>query len=294
MNKQSFLIITAVKNEEKNIEALINGVNAQTRKPEKWLIINDGSTDRTAEIVTEYSKKLNYIELINVKEDEPKPHYASKIYAELVGLREVNLDDYDFLAVLDADISFDSHYYEQMLGHFAADDKLGIAGGMVQDVYDGKVEKGRTYHLNYVSGGIQMFRTSCYRDTGGLIVSRYGGEDTAACVLAQMKGWKVTCFSGYPVLHHRRTGSQFNRSSQYKAAFNHGMNNYVLGYHPLYMLVKSVKRALLSPVLIGSFCMLSGYLSGMIRRENRLMTKEGIAYFRKMQMKTIRKIKFGN
>lgn len=158
----SYILITPARNEAAYIEETIKSVIAQTVLPQKWVIVSDGSTDGTDEIVKDYEASHDFIQLLHRKADRSR-NFASKVYAIRAGIRQLEDIEYNFIGNLDADMSFEPNYYERIFVEFQSNSKLGIAGGMLFEPYDGKWIQQRTSTSWSVSGPIQMFRRQCVR-----------------------------------------------------------------------------------------------------------------------------------
>src|SRR5258705_6705046 len=145
----SYVLITPARNEERFIELTIKSVVAQTVRPLKWVIVSDGSTDRTDVIVQRYSVDHPWIELVRMPERRER-NFAGKVQAFNAGHARMAGLKYDIIGNLDADVSFESENFEFLLGKFADNPRLGVAGtpyrgGSIQYDY-------RLISLEHVSG----------------------------------------------------------------------------------------------------------------------------------------------
>ncbi len=288
MAKKNYVIITAARNEERYIENTIKTIIAQTVLPVKWIIVSDGSTDRTDEIVMQYSAHHNFIHLVrktantNVQID-----FASKVNAIKMGCEKLQGTDYCFIGILDGDVTFDSYYYEKILNKFTENSRLGIAGGIILDQYDDHCIRRSPSNSNYVSGCIQLFRRKCYEDAGGLFPIKEGGEDTIAAITAQMKGWMVEAFEELNVYHHKHSKTT---RAKLKEAFSAGRMFYALGSHPLFEVLKSIKSITTKPYLFFALTRMCGYLIPYLKRQRRPVTEEFIQFLRKEQLAKLKQI----
>ena len=286
MNKFSYILITAAKNEEAYIEKTIQSVIAQTVPPQKWVIISDGSTDRTEEIVSQYAAKYDFIELLRAAAGEQR-NFGSKAKAITAGYERVRSIDHEYVGILDADVSFSPTYYESIMQKFEQNPKLGIAGGILFDRRKEKYIKQRTSTNWSVSGPIQMFCRECYEQIGGYLPVR-GGVDAVAEVMARMKGWEVRAFTEIHVFHHRPTGAE--KGSKWVIWFNRGVEDYLLGYHFVFVLARCIFRVIERPYLFGGLAMLCGYCWSWIRRTKRQVSSEFVQYLRREQMNRLRSL----
>ncbi|MGA7838083.1 MAG: glycosyltransferase [Ignavibacteriaceae bacterium] len=277
---KSYVLITPARNEADYIEKTIKSVINQTILPQKWIIVSDGSTDRTEEIVNYYISKFNFIELLKKKNNEDR-NFGSKARAISIAYNKLRELDFELIGNLDADVSLDVNYYERMLIEFEANPNLGIAGGVRYDLI-----KGRFIKLNCapdsVGGPFQLFRRECYEEIGGYKPSRFGGIDAIAEISARMNGWEVKMFPQYKILHYRPTGTATDNVLKQK--FRAGIRNYSLGYHPLFLFLRSYKTITIKPYFFGSIIILFGYLWASMRRFPRPVSKEFVKYLRLEQI----------
>ena len=280
-----YVIITTARNEEAYIEKTIQSVIAQTVLPKKWVIVSDGSTDRTDEIVKQYETNHDFIQLLR-KESDMDRNFGSKVYAIRAGVEQLNANaiEYDFIGNLDADVSLEPDYYERTLAKFDENCKLGIAGGIVivHDSYKGKIYKQRFYNTGSVSGAIQTFRRQCFEDIGGYTPLKTGGVDTVAEVTARMHGWQTRTFLEIVVLHHRQAGTE--GSNILAAMFRQGYRDAMFGNHPIYHMANCAYRMFERPYCVGGILRMCGYVWASLKREKRDVSDDFVKYIRCEQM----------
>ena len=145
-------------------------------------------------------------------------------------------------------------------------------------------------HPNITRGAVQFFKRECFEEIGGLLPLKYGGEDSAACFSARLKGWEVKNFEDLIGYHHRLAGTADR--SIYKARFREGFVEYHLGYHPLFEFVKCISRFKEQPVIAGSIVRFIGFWWANLKSEKRLIPKDLINYIRQEQLSRIFKFHF--
>ncbi len=283
MNTKRYVLITPARNEEAYIEKTIQSVINQTTLPEKWIIVSDGSTDSTDQIVSGYAEKHAFIQLITAQQNG-RYNFGSKVNAINEGYKYLSNVHYDFIGNIDADVSFEPSYFINILKEFEENQELGIAGGVISELVNGNYSK-QNISLNSVAGAVQLFRRKCYESIGGYIPMRFGGIDAAAEILARVNGWHVRTLPEITVLHHRSitTGGKNIISTR----FYQGLTNYLLGYHPLFHIASCLSRATERPYLIGSICLLYGYYWAFFKRYKRELPKNAIKYLRSEQMERL-------
>jgi glycosyltransferase involved in cell wall biosynthesis len=283
----NYVLITPARNEERFIRKTLDSVVAQTLLPERWVIIDDGSTDQTAQIVESYAGRYPWIELVSRFEDVDR-NFASKAHAVALGFKRVEALHFDAVGNLDADISFEADYMEFLMRKFSEDPKLGLAG--TPFTQDGNYDstKDSFEGENYVAGPCQLFRRECFEEIGGYVANRAGGVDWIAAMTARMKGWKVRAFP-QKRFHHYRTLGTAGRGNLL-ALFSYGEKDYYLGGSPLWELFRVAYRIVKKPVLLGGLALLSGYVWAALRRTQRAVTPELMRFHRREQMKKLRGI----
>jgi len=281
MGQMTYVLVTPARNEEAFIEHTLQSVVAQTMVPRKWVIISDGSTDRTDEIVSSYATAHDFIQLVQIRRKE-KRNFAAKVRAINVGFEQLQGIEYEFCGNLDADVSFAPDYFARVLGKFAQNPKLGVAGGGIFEYHNGKQESRFGNLESHVAGAVQLFRRSCYEAIGGYLPLKYGGEDTVIIEMARMRGWEVRSYPEIQVIHHRKTGA--GGGSIYRGRFWQGREDYFLGDHPVYFTGKCASRVMERPYLVGSLLRFGGYWWSWCQRGRREIPADVIQYIRRGQM----------
>lgn len=275
MSKDSkYIIITPAKNEEKFIEKTIQSVIKQTVLPLRWIIVDDGSTDGTAEIVKKYLNDYPFIKLVQ-REKSNQRHFGNKVYAIRRGFEEVKDIDYDFYCNLDADVSFEPDYFEFLLSKFKENPKLGICGGKVYDLIDGKFIP-QKYENHSVAGPIQFFRKECYESFGGYQPFQIGFIDGHAEISARKNGWITQTFPELIVKHYKPAGTA--KGSLWKIKFEGGKFEYRFGYLYVYHLIRNLSTIKSFSSLKAAIASILGYLVCLIKREEKLVNSDFIRY----------------
>jgi biofilm PGA synthesis N-glycosyltransferase PgaC len=284
----SYVVVTAAFNERTHIEQAIFSILSQTVHPEKWIIVSDGSTDGTDDIVTNYSAEYDFIQLCRLSEDHPR-NFAAQVNAINRGFALLESASYRFIGNMDADITLEPNYFARLLDKFARDPELGLGGGAIfEQSGDGSFKARRANSVSSVAHACQLFRRECFAAIGGAYLALpYGGPDTHAEVVARMKSWRVESFNDLKVFHHRRTGSV---GGVLRGLFRQGKMDYSLGTLPLFEIFKLFRRVWMRPYMIGSITRLAGFLDSYWRRENRAVPEEVVLYFRGEQRQRLARL----
>jgi len=284
MKSIRYAIITPVRNEAEFLPGVISSVVCQTIRPVEWFIVNDGSVDRTGEIIEAAAAKYDWIRPLNRPDRGFRKSGGGVMEAFHEGLHRLQTTDWDFLVKLDGDLTFGADYFEKCFGRFDANPKLGIGGGLVCNEVAGRRVLDSTDDPKFhVRGATKVYRRACWDAIGGLI--RTTGWDTMDEVKANMLGWKTSTFSELPLIHHRKTGES---DGCWRNWFKNGRANYNVGYHPLFMLGKCVRRAFRRPYLVASLALGCGFVTGYFSHApQRVADRKLIRYLRGEQLRAL-------
>jgi len=279
----AYVLITPARNEVAFIELTIRSMIAQTVKPLKWVIVSDGSTDGTDDIVAKYAADNTWMELIRMPERRERT-FAGKVHAFNAGYAAVRNLEYDVIGSMDGDISFDSEYFSFLLTKLNDNAALGLVGTPFKDtsIYDY-----RFVSIEHVSGACQLFRRKCFEDIGGYKPSQLGGVDHIAVVAARMSGWKTRTFTDKVCFHHRRMGSA--GQGFFKAKFRTGVLDYALGGHPAWECFRAIYQMTRKPYVVGGIILFAGYVTAGVKRIERPVSQEWVTFRRQEQMQRLKK-----
>jgi glycosyltransferase involved in cell wall biosynthesis len=283
MEARRYIIITPVRNEEAHLRETIKSVAAQTVRPVRWIIVNDGSDDSTGRIADEAAKMFDWIRVVHRPDRGFRLSGGGVVETFYDGYNLVKNETWDYLAKLDGDLSFAPDYFEKCYQQFEADPKLGIGGGEICVKLDGAVKvESKGDPAFHVRGATKIYRHACWVAIGGLL--RETGWDTYDEVKANMLGWKTRTFDGLQLVHHRETGGA---DGTWKNWVKNGRANYIVGYHPLFMFFKCIRRLLERPYVIASAGLWYGFVTGYFSRATRHQEPEVIRYLRREQMRRL-------
>lgn len=284
MEDSGYCLLTACRNEAGFVGETVKSMLRQSQRPKLWMILDDGSTDGTAEKARELSAGQEWIRLRQLDARRERS-FGAQYRAIMRGYETIRDLDFDFVGVLDADITFECpHYYEELLKEFARFPRLGIAGGVICELEKGVFKERRGNAAWSVAGGIQMFRREAFESIGGYIPLEHGGSDGLAALMARMRGWEVRSFAHLRVLHHRPTSTA---DGLLRGAFNRGRMEASFGYHPLFMMLKCARRLGFRPMVIGSFLSWAGFWAYKFRGGRAVIPPNALGYLRQTQMERV-------
>ena len=275
-----YAVISPVKDEAAFIEATINSMINQSIHPAAWIVVNDGSQDTTASIVHKYEQEHTWISLVNRQDTGIRKRGKGVVEAFYTGYKTL-IEPYDFIVKLDGDVSFESGYFESLFNRFSSDPQLGIAGGGLYEKPDGKTWVLYTTR-DHVRGCTKVYRRECFEAIGGLVASM--GWDGIDEWKALAKGWKVQSFLDLKIYHYRFTGAA---TGYIKSCFEQGNGAYRMGYHPLFMIARGIRRMIYQPYVIGGAVMIGAYFIAWIQKQELLADPSVVRYIRRSQIKKL-------
>jgi glycosyltransferase involved in cell wall biosynthesis len=276
--KTLYVVITPVRDEESYLPLTIESMARQTILPQTWVIVNDGSKDRTGAIIDEAAKQYSWICAVHRRDRGFRKWGGGIIEAFYDGYHALDFNGWEYMCKLDGDLSFDPDYFQRALEKFCQDPAIGIGGGVLYH-HDGDREVLETHPKFHVRGGVKIFRRACWNDIDGLWVGP--GSDTVDEVKANMLGWTTKSFFDIRLIHHRSTGSSWGR---WNGLVKDGKTDYVTGYHPLFLTAKALSRLNRPPYLFGSLAHVYGYVSAYLEQMTRVDDENLIRYLRQQQL----------
>ncbi len=272
-----------MRNERDHIGATIEAVASQHLRPVKWVLVSDGSSDGSDDIVQSYAERLAFLGFARLATAGVRS-FASKVTAFNYGYSLLGEVNYQFIGNLDGDVTFAPDYFDGVVNELLADRAIGIGGGMIYELIDGRYRSQNSSRTS-VAGAVQLFRRECFAAIGGYTPSRLGGVDSIAEIKARALGWGVRCYADFRVLHHRPVGGL--GSSLVRTRYRQGMLHRQLGYHPLFELLRCVFTVVEHPRVLGSACTAAGYLRGVSRGSPALLEHRVKRFLRREQLRRV-------
>jgi glycosyltransferase involved in cell wall biosynthesis len=284
-----YVLITPARNESDLIEKTIQSVIAQTVLPKRWVIVSDGSTDSTDEIVRKYMDGREWLELVSLPEQQER-NFAAKVQAFNAGYERIKNFSFEVIGCLDADISFGEDFFAYLLEQFEEMPNLGVAG---THYIEGNFHSYTDSYINvhHVNGQCQLFRRACFDDIGGYTPIKGGGIDWVAVTTARMKGWTTYSFADRIFYHHRKMGTA--GSNELMSRFNYGKKDYFLGGHPLWQLFRGTFQLTKKPYIVGGMALLLGYFWCWLTRFEMPISEELMKFHRREQLQRLRQLVLG-
>jgi len=273
----SYIVVTPCKNEGVNLPDLIESMVAQTERPVVWVVVDDGSTDGTPEIIKDAMKRYEwilYIRLNNAIRDRGL-HLAGVMktgFDHAIAYSEKNNLKYQYIGNLDGDLAVPPTFYENLMNEFEKDPELGVASGGTEHIVGSKIKYAKV-SVNEPSGGHMLIRRECFEDCGGIPLSY--AMDSVLKAKARIGGWKTRRFEGNVATEIR----DVNAAEGYWGGFAHkGNASYYLNINPLHVMARFAIYSFRKPYYIG-IAYLVGYLGSIMRGATRIDDKEVMRYF---------------
>ncbi|WP_237060362.1 glycosyltransferase [Microbulbifer sediminum] len=277
---KQYVVISPCRDEEEYLEHTLHSVINQTLPPALWIIVDDGSSDRTPEILARYAEKYEFIRVHRRDNRGYRNVGPGVVDAFYAGLELIDLDQFNFLCKLDLDLELPSRYFETLLTKMAADPRLGCASGKPYNLRDGALVSERRGDEMSV-GMTKFYRTQCFREIGGIV--REVMWDAIDCHRARMLGWKARSWDEPDLrfIHLRIMGS--SQQGILTGKMRHGYGQYYMGTGFLYLSATAIFRVLDYPAFAGSLAVLWGYLRSWVAGRPRINDREFIRYLRAFQ-----------
>jgi glycosyltransferase involved in cell wall biosynthesis len=283
LGNRRYVIITPVRDEAPHIEKAIAAVSSQTILPTLWIVVDDGSTDGTGEILDRSAARAPWMRVVHRPNRGHRANGGGVMEAFSAGLSVLDDDGWDYLVKLDGDLSFAADYFMRCFEIFERTPRLGIGGGTICQLENGRpVVDSKGDPPFHVRGATKIYRRACWDEISPL--ARATGWDTIDEVKANHRGWTTRTFRELILIQHKPTGGA---DGVWRNAFKNGRANYISGYHPVFLLAKCAKRSVDRPLLVGAVALLSGYCSGYLKRIPQAAEPAVIRYLRQQQLRRL-------
>jgi biofilm PGA synthesis N-glycosyltransferase PgaC len=264
-----------VRNEADHLGRTIESMTRQTVLPALWVMVNDGSTDNTRQLIDGAARQHSWIQAVHRSDRGFRKAGGGVIEAFYEGFNLCKNLRWDFVVKFDGDLSFDKDYFEKLLAQFSSDPQLGIASGVYLETRDG-VNWGEiempAYHA---AGASKMIRRSCWEQIGGFIAAR--GWDTVDEIRAMTRGWRTGHFRELQMKHWKVEGTGIGHA---RTKAMQGEIYYLTGGGNLFFLLKVLYQMKSKPFVVGGLAMLWGCFHAALCRRKRLVTNDEAKYYR--------------
>ncbi len=279
-----YCLITPCRDEAAYLQTTIDTVAAQTVPPTKWVIVDDGSTDDTPNILARAAAKYPYIQIVKRQDRGQRAVGPGVIEAFYDGLSAIDMNAFDYICKFDGDLEMPPRYFERVMEHFESDPWMGTLSGKLFLRYDGKEVEERCGDENSV-GPAKFYRTECFRDIGGFVRQvSWDGIDGHMC---RMKGWIARSMHDpdMRIIHLRRMGS--SQKSFWTGRTRWGRGKYFMGSAPYYVAAVSVYRMFERPLIVSGVGIFWGYINAWFKRLDRYDNRAYLRFFRRYELESL-------
>lgn len=268
MDEHRLLIISPVRNEAAHIGKVAAGLAAQTRRPDLWLVVDDGSDDETPAILRRLAEELDFLRVVATPPDftaqaPDRLAVAAAPRAFNYGLGTIPADEraaFTHLGKLDGDVELRPDYYATILAEFDRDPQLGICGGAILEEHGGDWQAAASA-VEHVRGALKLYSRECFEAIGG--IREVLAWDAVDEVIARMHGFETRSVPSAETLHHRHIGSADGRL---RGHVRWGRGHWIAQHGPVWTVVRSAKvGATLKPRGASGVAYLYGYTSAAVR-----------------------------
>ncbi|GMQ27758.1 glycosyltransferase family 2 protein [Algoriphagus confluentis] len=279
-----FCVIVPIYNEGKFLLTFLNSIISQTILLDKVICVDDNSTDNSAEIVKEFSKRFSFIQYLFHKSGDYKVQGKKVINAFNFGLNTIDLNEFDTITKMDADLELPVDYFEKIFTAFQMDNKIGVAGGRILEFKDGVWSS--TVQADYhIRGALKTYRVSCFKEIGGLqpVLGWDGLDEMNAMYL----GWKTRIIDS-DVKHFRPASSDYNK---FDMAFKIGYANYANGSNISLTLIRFLTKSFRFKSFSYGFYFLKGYFTSYYSKSPKNVDNGLAKFINNFHLKRIFKLK---
>lgn len=276
-----YYIVIPSYNEEALIPLTLQSLISQTVLPSKIVVVNDNSTDKTADVVLDFAKENPYISLVNKTSENIHLPGSKVIQAFQKGFETLD-DNYDLIVKLDADLIFPPNYFETIIKHFQSDDRIGMAGGFCYIEKNGDWVLENLTDKDHIRGALKAYRKETFKQIGGLKPAM--GWDTVDELLCKFYNWKVVTDESLHVKHLKPTGANYNKTARYKQ----GEAFYSLGYGFWITAIASLKLAMRKgkPLLFMDY--INGFWKAKSAKKPMLVNEEQAQFIRNYRLQKMK------
>jgi len=278
-----YILVTPAKNEGDNLPFVLKSVIEQTIRPKVWLIIDDGSTDGTPQIIQRAEVEYSWIKSIKLP---PHPrditfHYSFVCktgFDWITSYCAENEIEYQYIGLLDADTELSENFFESLITAMQNDTSLGIVSGGIHHIVNGELKWNQS-NENLPAGTGRLWRRECFFQTDGYVVEP--APDSISNVKAALRGWKIKKFKSIVAVERRMTSSA---EGLWKGHRVHGEIAYYFNKHPLLVLLNFANRLIERPHYT-CFAYSLGYLNNFVKRRPKISDPEIRDYYWNRRLK---------
>ncbi|MEL6169581.1 MAG: glycosyltransferase family A protein [Pseudomonadota bacterium] len=252
-----YALITPCRDEEEYMRQTLDSVVAQTETPTLWLIVDDGSTDATPEILAEYAGKHDWIRVVTKPNRGKRAVGPGVIEAFYFGLDQIDIDAFDYICKLDLDLDLPAVYFATLMDRMETNPRIGSCSGKPYMYHGGRLISEKCGDEMSV-GMTKFYRVTCFKEIGGFV--REVMWDAIDCHKSRQLGWIAVSWDDPEIrfVHLRPMGS--SQTGIFTGRKRHGFGQYYMGSDPLYHTATGIYRMAHPPYVLGGLATIWGFL----------------------------------
>lgn len=284
---RAYVVVSPGRNEAKFMRRTLDSMVAQTLRPALWVIVDDGSTDESPEILAEYTAQHDWIRVVRREDRGHRAVGPGVIDAFYAGWETVDASQFDYLCKLDLDLDLPEGYFEGLIAEMEADPRLGTCSGKAYYYDDAGAKIWERMGDEMSVGASKFYRRACFEDIGGFV--RQVMWDGLDCHMVRWKGWRACAFGRDELAfeHLRPMGS--SQSNIHVGRRRHGAGQWFMGSDPLYFIATAVYKMAHPPYITGGLASLQGFFGAMVKRAPQFDAPEVRAFIRRYQRRALLK-----
>lgn len=279
-----YALITPCRDEALYMRRTLDSVVAQNERPALWVIVDDGSTDATPQILADYAERHDWIKVVAKPDRGARAVGPGVIEAFYFGLAQIDTAAFDYICKFDLDLDLPERYFAILMDRMQANPRLGSCSGKPWFSWKGaKVSEKCSDEMSV--GMTKFYRVACFDDIGGFV--REVMWDAIDCHKSRQLGWQVQAFNDPDLAfeHLRAMGS--SHKSIYTGRMRHGYGQYFMGSSPWFFTASCVFRLIHPPYVTGALASFWGYVKAWAQGRPQLPDPELRAFIRQYQTRAL-------
>lgn len=283
----AYVVISPCRNEADFMRRTLDSMVAQNLRPKLWVIVDDGSTDATPEILAEYTAEHDWIRVVQKPDRGHRAVGPGVIEAFYAGYETIDPEHYSYLCKLDLDLDLPPGYFEGLIAKMEANPRLGTCSGKAWYTAEGGGRVWERMGDEMSVGASKFYRTSCFQQIGGFV--REVMWDGLDCHKARFLGWTAASFRDEDLAfeHLRPMGS--SQSNIFVGRRRHGAGQYFMGSDPLYFTATAIWKMTHPPYVLGGLASLQGYLGAWFKGAKKYEEADLRGFIRSYQRRALLK-----
>jgi glycosyltransferase involved in cell wall biosynthesis len=285
LKEMCYALISPCRNEEIYMRKTLESVVAQTRKPDLWVIVDDGSTDKTPTILADYAAKYDWIKVITKPNRGHRAVGPGVVEAFYFGMEHFRIDDCEFICKLDLDLDLPKGYFEELIKRMHDNPRIGSCSGKPYFQNSAGIMVSEKCGDEMSVGMTKFYRVTCFNAIGGFV--REVMWDAIDCHKSRQLGWVACSWDDEELRFEHLRPMGTSQKGVLTGRMRHGYGQYYMGSDPLYFTATAIYRLAHPPYLIGGLATWVGYMRAWLSRQEQHDDVELRKYIQKYQRRAL-------